>query len=262
MRRVYSARRGLNGLSHTMNLMPTSPRCFSLSQCVAGAVTMSRATALAAAACVAAALAGCNTPMPRDEAVSRAEYYLKYNRWQDAADTIKHTVESNPGDATAQAIYGDAMMNLGELDRAADAFDRALALDPTNMKLVADLAAVYFRQGNSEALYQRLRGAGANLHSVEAYLLLSQYAQDLNDPDTAISAAQAAIEIDDGVGAPRTAAPYARAAQLDALYGRPDAEVRRLRQAYALDPNNQQVCDRLRALGQILGPSLGLAPGV
>lgn len=221
-----------------------------------------RACAVTLALGAASLAASCKNPMPRDEAVERAEYYVKYDRWQDAADVIRHTVESNPGDGQAQAIYGDAMLHLGELDRAADAYDRALALNPTDISLVTRLAEVLYRQGNTEALYQRLRGAGADLHSVAAYMLLSHYAQLLNDPDTAVSAVRAAIEVDDGVGGVRTAGPYLRAAELDAQYGRPDGELRRLRQAYAIDPANKRVSDRLLALGQVLGPSLGLPPGI
>ncbi len=217
---------------------------------------------LAVGLAVATLGGGCHAPMPRDQAVERSAYYLKYDRWQDAADTIAPTVKENPGDWQAQAIYGDALMNLGELDRAADALDRALAGNPTDTKVIFELAEVYFRQGNSAALYQRLRGAGADLQSVQAYLLLSEYAQKLNDPDTAVSAVRAAIEVDDGVGAPRTAAPYLRAAELDALYGNSQGERKRLRQAYGINPANEQVCERLRALGEILGPSLALPPGV
>lgn len=228
-----------------------------------GALGRTTVVASAAVAALAAfvSLTGCHTPMPRDQAVERSAYYLKYDRWQDAANTIAPTVKENPGDWEAQAIYGDALLNLGELEKAQDALERALAGNPRDAKITFELAEVLYRQGDANALYRRLKAAGSDMHSVSAYLLLSEYAQKLNDPDMAVTAARLAIEVDDGIVQARSAAPYIRAATLAALYGSSADERRRLRQAYGIDPDSKQVCERLSALGEVLGPSLALPPG-
>ena len=200
--------------------------------------------------------------MPREDAIARGEYYLKYSRWQDAAATVEPIVKENPGDWQAQIVYGRAELELGDLNAARDALERALAGNPNDTATIFALADALYRLQDTSALYQRLRGAGADLHSIPAYLLLAQYAEQLNDPDTAFWAVNAAIEVDDGIESPRSATPYVRAANLAAKFGKVELENRRLRQAYGINPLDLAVVERLESTGAIVGPSFALPPGV
>ena len=65
------------------------------------------------------------------------------------------------------------------------------------------------------------------------------------------------IAIDNG----QTTDPYLLAASFAERLGDLDLALRRLRQAYGIDPYDENVNDRLTALGEVPGPTLALPPG-
>ncbi len=66
-----------------------------------------------------------------------------------------------------------------------------------------------------------------------------------------------AIVIDDGRGVE----PYLAAASFAEQIGDVDLAIRRLRQAYGIDPYHEQVKSKLVAMGEIPGPTIALPPG-
>ena len=79
----------------------------------------------------------------------------------------------------------------------------------------------------------------------------------IGDIDSANLAVETAIEIDDG----RTPQPYLDSADLAERLGDLELAIRRLRQAYGIDPDDEAISDRLMALGEIPGPTVALPPG-
>ena len=59
----------------------------------------------------------------------------------------------------------------------------------------------------------------------------------------------------------RSVEPYLDAAGFAERLGDIDQALRRLRQAYGIDPRDQRVQQRLRALGEVPGPTILLPPG-
>lgn len=57
---------------------------------------------------------------------------LKKEDWSGAKTALDHAVSALPGQAEAQAAHGSAAYNVGELDLAADAYGRAVELEPDN----------------------------------------------------------------------------------------------------------------------------------
>ena len=67
-----------------------------------------------------------------------------------------------------------------------------------------------------------------------------------------------AIELEPEVAADA----YVAAADLAERLGDEALALRRLRQAYGIEPGNQAIADRLREFGEVPGPTIALPPGV
>ena len=102
-----------------------------------------------------------------------------------------------------------------------------------------------------------LRDRARDNRSVDTWLVMADYAEKLDDFDTAMEALSNACAIEDG----STYLPYYRAAVLLGRVGQTDEAIRRLRQAYAIAPDDEAVNVMLVEYGEIPGPTLGLAPG-
>jgi tetratricopeptide (TPR) repeat protein len=93
--------------------------------------------------------------------------------------------------------------------------------------------------------------------TVRAWLRFARFAARLGDADSAQTAFETAIVLDDG----KTVEPYLQAAKFAEDLGDLDQALRRLRQAYEIDPGDPRVTQRLRELGEVPGPTIGLPPG-
>ena len=118
-------------------------------------------------------------------------------------------------------------------------------------------------QQDAASAYQLLRGYGRDFHDWRAYTTLSSIAEKVGDADTAIQAADDAIKVNDPVpGQKMSTEPYLRAAEVSFKYGREDAGVRRLRQAYGINPDDPRVAIMLRQHKVQPGKDTALPPGV
>ncbi len=216
--------------------------------------------AACAAGLVTSLLAGCNGPRPTDQSIAYGNHYLEYEKWQEAADEFKPVLEHSPGNWRAEYGYGVAMTNLGDLPAARSALERANARMPSNMDVVFALAQVMYQQKDASQLYQLLQGSASEFGSQAAYLKLAEYAMELKDNDTALMALQGEITVDEGFSVDRSTEPYLRMAQLQEQIGNRDEAVRRLRQAYAIQPLDPRVIAALEAQGMQPGPGTALSP--
>ena len=119
------------------------------------------------------------------------------------------------------------------------------------------LAEAMFLQGDETGLFAFLRQRARTTESVRSHIRLARYSAEIGDPDSARTALETAIVIDEA----GSTEPYLVAASFAEDVGDLDLAVRRLRQAYAIDPHDPMVHERLRALGEIPGPSIALPPG-
>ena len=203
---------------------------------------------------------GCNTLNP-EKSAELGQHYLDHHDWARAAAEARPIVDAQPGYWKTQYVYGVAMTHLGDLAAAGRALERAYDAQPRNTTVVFAYAEVLFQANEASALYQVLRGAGADLHSAKAYVKLAEYAEKLNDLDSAVMALSAAIEVDDGFSGPMSSDAYYYLSVVQAKLGNADASTRRLRQAYGISPTDPRVLDALRAAGVSPDPSVALPPG-
>jgi tetratricopeptide (TPR) repeat protein len=193
--------------------------------------------------------------------VDRASYLVEHNQCQEAADMIKPVVEANPGSWGAQYAYGRAMVCLGDLKEGRHALEIAVARNPNDLDVVFALANCMEKQGDTAKIYMLLRNAGAELRSPEAYVRLAEIAEKVNDLDSAKQALESAIEFDQGYDLQKSTEPYYRMAMLQVRLGNQQEALRRLRQAYGINPQDPRVRAELEQRGQVLGPTLGLPRG-
>ncbi|MCE9620545.1 MAG: tetratricopeptide repeat protein [Planctomycetes bacterium] len=207
-------------------------------------------------------LVGCSATPPIESTTAEAQHFIDFNQCREAADLIRPVVEKWPGEWKAQLIYGRAELCLGDLPEARHALEAANARKPDNMEVVFALADCMERQKDIPELYQLLRNAGAEFRSAEAYVKLAQIADSVGDMDSEKTALLAAIELDEGYGMKRIISPYLQMAALQEKLGDQADALRRLRQAYGVNPDDPRVQSLLLARGQVLGPTLALPGGI
>lgn len=220
------------------------------------------ASVVGLAALVASGLSGCNaSPRPIVVARQSGDFNFKYGNYEAAAKDFGEIIERSPGDWEAEYRYGQCMMELGDLNAAKRALEIASTAVPLNNDVAYALAECYFKLGDQTRLYQLLReraqASMSTAASVESWVLMSDYALRFNDLDMANTAALAAIEVDNGA----SAVPYYQAALVNERLGQADEVVRRLRQAYGINPDDTRVKTMLVRYGEVPGPTLALPPG-
>jgi len=203
----------------------------------------------------------CQSVPPVETAVARAQHANDYGHYQEAATALQPIVDATPGVWQAEYEYGRAQVGLGNYEVARRSLERANARVPTNTDVIFALAGCLAELNDAARLYELLRNAGIQLRSSEAWIQLAKYANQLGDPDTAMDAITAAIEIDDGFDIRRSTECYWVASQLELEYGTREQSIRRLRQAYGVNPEDPRVRAALETAGVPLNRSTALPPG-
>lgn len=205
----------------------------------------------------AAVPAGCTTTRPTESVRDRADYLFNRGQYRAAAEEYAVVVSRYPGDWRAQYQLGRSLMEVDDLNGARRALEVAHSQQPGHDGIAAALAEVMFLQGDEQHLFAFLRQRAESSHSTEAYLTLGRYAMEMGDPDSARLALETAIAVDDE----RSVEPYLVAAEFAEHVGDIELATRRLQQAYGINPYDERVRARLRALGEVPGPTLALPPG-
>ena len=186
------------------------------------------------------------------------DHEFRWGRFESAAGYYGRILEREPGDADALEMYGRCMLELDRPSEAAKVFMTATARRPGDRDLVLLLAGAEFQSSEYDRAFQLLRTWAIDNEDADAWLELAGFAMELDDPDTARDAIERAIELE-----PATAAEaYIAAADLAERLGDETLALRRLRQAYGIDPGDQSISDRLREFGEVPGPTIALPPGV
>jgi hypothetical protein len=101
----------------------------------------------------------------QDSRQAAGEKLIAASRWSEAGALFEELVRESPGDAAAWGALGLARLNLGRIDGAAEAYEKALALDPSSPRALVGAARVAVARGNKTAAIaaiERSRAAGIN----------------------------------------------------------------------------------------------------
>ncbi len=186
---------------------------------------------------------------------------VRANNQQDYPTAISYfeqVLERKPEDPEANLQIGVAYLETGNYFRARthltiayeQTWSRAGKADEVLGYLAATLAALDDRDALFSLLSERAHGT----NDTQDYLRWGDYAVMLGDPDNAELAFLTAARVDNA----HSVEPYMRLALLYKTLGNKDEEVMRLRQAYSIDPYNEQVLTELGRHFTVLGPTLGL----
>lgn len=176
--------------------------------------------------------------------------------YSEAATHYQQYVDAKPNDADIHYKLGRCYVEMGDYRRAKQHLQVAYDLAPDNEDYIDALADDMARAGENEQLSAFLIKVVNERGRASDYLRLGQYSMKIGTVDDAAAALLTAAKLDGGVNA-RYQFALARFYQ---HVGDQTHEVERLRMAYFLAPNNQEVRERARALGEIVGPTWALRP--
>jgi tetratricopeptide (TPR) repeat protein len=216
-------------------------------------------TALAVLAVMVGAPVGCET-LPDTPTVTLqrdGDHEFEWGRYESASAYYQQILKREPGDPEALEMNGRCLLELGRPQEAAEDFSIAVARQPGDRMLLLLLAKARFESGEFDEAFDLVRTWAVDNNDSVAWMTLAGFARESNDPDTAREAVLRAIETDpEG-----SADAYILAAEIEMDLGESTTALRRLRQAYGLEPGNLDIAERLRAYGEIPGPTLVLPPG-
>jgi len=214
--------------------------------------------AVTAALLAAIVAGGCTTARPAEAMRDEGDRLFKRGDYEAAAAEYRQIVERYPGDWQAQYKLGLSLLELDQPTAAWSALEIAHTRRPNVVAVSDALAEAMYRDGQETELFQFLRLRVDETESTYAYLRLAMSSLRMADPASAEWAIDRAIER----AGTRDVAPYLAAASLAERMGDHGDAVRRLRQAYGIDPGDERVASRLRDLGEVPGPTLALPPGL
>ncbi len=200
---------------------------------------------------------GCAIHRPVESMRESGDRYFARGEYARAADEYQQITDRYPGDWRAQFWLGQSLLEMDEVSRARRALEVAHSQRPGHSDIADALAEAMFRQGDERQLYEFLNERAQSTQNPTAYLRLAYYTMEMGDPDSARMAIDTAIAVDDG----RSVEPYLDAAMLAEQLGDIDLAIRRLRQAYGINPYDVRVRTRLQELGEVPGPTIALPPG-
>lgn len=203
-----------------------------------------------------AGFAGCNQTRPLSVVRESGDRHFERAQWEDAATEYGEIITRQPGDWHARYRFGVASLQNDDLPAARRALEIANDQRPQSAEAADALAEAYFRSGDEDELFAFLRSRAEKRQTVADHLRFADYARRLGDPDSARTALETAIRIDGGT----SVEPYLAASSFNESVGDIDAAITRLRQAYSIDPYDDRIHERLRALGEIPGPTIALPP--
>lgn len=218
---------------------------------------LSRIGALLSPAVALLMLASCGMPASSEQLLARARHDFDYGRVEQAEATYRQVLERWPGDPDANIGLAECLMASGQPGAALLPLQVAAAERPRDFEVAKALAEAYALAGERSKVYQLLRDRAVEQRRIEAWLLIGEYALRFDDPDTAGTAIATAIELSDG----RESQPYLDAAKFAERIGDQRTAIRRLRQAYGIDPDDPRVIAMLREYGEVPGPTIALPPG-
>lgn len=214
-------------------------------------------TVLVLGACLAAiGLAGCAEERPLHVVREDAQWAMEHGKYNVAIADYNEFLKRKPGEVDVRYELGKAYLAAGECKSAMEQLTTCVDVRPDNDEYAAALAASYFACNETDRLTLFLRRITSERGTPADYILLGTYAQKMGHPDEAIQALKTAAKIDEG----RSLAPQLALADFYGSVGDRTNQARRLRMALSVSPGNQKIMDQLRALGEVIGPTLPIKP--
>lgn len=205
---------------------------------------------------VAAVLGGCNTQRPLFAVLDDGKFNLEHGHYERARDDFAEYIERRPDAVDVRYLYGKSLIETNQARQAIEQLNVAVDLAPLNDTYLDAQAEAMYRANEREALTVLLSRAASERGRVTDYLRLGTYSQKLGNLDEAQQSFLTAAKLDLG----QTASVQRALADFYGSIGDKEKQVRRLKMAYYLDSDNQELYKEIRRVGEIPGPSFGIKP--
>ena len=194
---------------------------------------------------------GCATQPPSWLVRDQARNLTMGGNHGRAVELWRELVVRNPGAWSDYYELGEAELAVGHPIEACSALKIAATLRPNDNNVSDAYAKALFDAGREDDLFAYLEERCQRTREVRDYLVWAQYSLLLNDPDTARLAVDVAVAFEGEQGVES----YIFAANLARDLEDRDLAIERLKQAYAIDPDNENVKELIREMGEVPGPT-------
>jgi tetratricopeptide (TPR) repeat protein len=205
---------------------------------------------------LAAALAGCSGQRPLNRVLEAGDRAMEARQYEAALAEYREYVDRDPSAVDVRAKLARTMLETGDTARAREQATIAFNVRPLNEEYADLLAEAMYAADEREALVDFLQRQVAERGRVSDYIRLGRFSKRLGNADEALVAFNTAARVDAG----RTVAPHLALAEFYEQIGDQRQQVQRLRMALFIEPDNLRIQEQLRALGEVVGPSLPLRP--
>lgn len=203
-----------------------------------------------------ALLTGCSAPRPLPTVREHGDRAFRHGNYAKAQADYQEYSQRKPGEAEVELRLAQTLLELDQPHQALGRAQQAYDLKPGEEEYIETYAAALFAAGKTDQLHRFLRNLAQDRGQPGDYIRLGRYAFKNGDGDGAEHALQTAARIDGG----RTLEPQLALANFYREVGDTAHEKERLRMALYIDPKHEQVQQRLRAMGEIPGPSYAIVP--
>lgn len=205
---------------------------------------------------MAGGMAGCESQRPLFAIMDEGKFALQNQRYAQARDDFAEYVKRRPDSTEARYYYGQALIGTNQPREAIEQLNVAVDVSPLDDRYLDAQAEAMYQANEREALTVLLARAASERGRVSDYLRLGTYAQKLGNLDEAQQAFLTAAKLDLG----QTARIQRALADFYGSVGDKEKQVRRLRMAYYLTPEDPELVKEIRRVGEIPGPSFAQQP--
>jgi cytochrome c-type biogenesis protein CcmH/NrfG len=202
------------------------------------------------------ALAACNAPRALPSVRDHGDRAFNRGDFQTARADYQEYLTRKPGEAEVELMLARTLLASGDFPAALTHAQTAYDLKPGQDPYIETYAEALLRNNKTDQLYRELRSLAQDRGTPSDWVRLGRFTARTGDADGAEHALLTGARLDQG----RSAAIQLALADFYRSIGAHDKERLRLRMAFSLDPQNPEIPQRLRELGEIPGPSLALPP--
>lgn len=176
--------------------------------------------------------------------------------YQAALGDYQEYITRKPDGVDVRYSLAMTEMKLGQPQLAREQFYQCLAVHPDNQRYAEGLAEALLACNEREELITFLTREARERGRPGDYERLGHYQFLLGNVDEAKLALITAAKLEN----PKTIKPQMALANLYQSLGDKESELKRLRMALYIQPRNLEIQSRIRALGEVPGPSYVLRP--
>jgi len=215
-----------------------------------------RIALFALAALSISGLVGCSNERPLHTVKADGEWAFEHGDYDKAKNDFSEYVRRRPEAVEVRYQLAKAHLSSNEPKHAIEQLNIALDVEPLNDSFLDSQAEAMFKAGDRDALSTLLARNAAERGRVSDYLRQGVYSARMGNADEAQQAFQTAAKLDNG----RSVTPQRALADFYGSVGDRKMQLKHLRMAYSIDPNNETTNKEIRRMGEVPGPSFALTP--